>query len=96
MYEVIIVLIIILVASAVVVPSLTGFLPSVRVRKAGDELLATFAKARADAVLTSRRFRVVFTKEPASYRLEFEPDPQPYFAELAAWLCETSSRFGAR
>ena len=75
MYEVIIVLIVILVASAVVVPSLTGFLPSVRVRKAGDELLATFAKARADAVLTSRRFRVVFTKEPASYRLEFEPDP---------------------
>jgi len=75
LYEVIIVLIVLLVVSAVVMPSITGFLPSVRVRKASDGLLATFAKARADAVLTSRRFRVVFTKEPAAYRLEFEPDP---------------------
>lgn len=75
MYEIIIVLIVILVASAVVVPSFTGFLPSVRVRKAGDEILATLGKARTDAVLTSRRFRVVFTKDPAAYRLEYEPDP---------------------
>lgn len=75
LYEVVIVLVVILVVSGVVVPSITGFLPAVRVRKAGDELLATFSKARTDAVLKSRRFRVVFTKEPAAYRLEYEPDP---------------------
>jgi hypothetical protein len=57
------------------VPSFSGLLPSVRVRRAGDELLSTIAKARDDSVLTSRRFRIVFTREPASYRLEYEPDP---------------------
>ena len=75
LYEVIIVLIVLLLVSAVVVPSFSGFLPSFRVRKAGDELLAAFSKARADSVLTSRRFRVVFTKNPAAYRIEYEPDP---------------------
>ena len=75
LYEIAIVLIVIIAISSIVVPSVAGFLPSVRVRKAGDELIATFSKARADAVLTSRRFRVVFTKEPPSYRLEYEPDP---------------------
>jgi Tfp pilus assembly protein FimT len=75
LYEVIIVLIIILVAATVVAPAFSAFLPSVRVRKAGDELMAAFSKARVDAVLTSRRFRVVFTKDPAAYRIEYEPDP---------------------
>lgn len=75
LYEIVIVLIVLLVVSAVVVPSFTGFLPSVKVRKSGDELMALFSKARTDAVLTSRRFRVVFTKEPPAYRLEYEPDP---------------------
>lgn len=75
LYEIAIVLVVILAISSIVVPSVAGFLPSVRVRKAGDELIAAFSKARADAVLTSRRFRVVFTKEPPAYRLEFEPDP---------------------
>ena len=75
LYEVIIVLIVLLLVSAVVVPSFSGFLPSFRVRKAGDGLLAAFSKARADSVLTSRRFRVVFTKNPATYRIEYEPDP---------------------
>ena len=75
LYEVIIVLMVLLLVSAVVVPSFSGFLPGVRVRKAGDELMAAFSKARADSVLTARRFRVVFTKDPAAYRIEFEPDP---------------------
>ena len=75
LYEVIIVLMVLLLVSAVVVPSFTGFLPAVRVRKAGDELMAAFSKARTDAVLTARRFRVVFTKDPAAYRIDFEPDP---------------------
>jgi prepilin-type N-terminal cleavage/methylation domain-containing protein len=75
LYEVIIVLIVLLVVSGIVVPSFSGLLPSVRVRRAGDELLSTIAKARDDSVLTSRRFRIVFTREPASYRLEYEPDP---------------------
>lgn len=75
LYEVVIVLIVLLTVSAIVVPSFSGFLPSVRVRKAGDGLLSTIAKAHDDSVLTSRRFRIVFTKEPPAYRLEFEPDP---------------------
>jgi Tfp pilus assembly protein FimT len=75
LYEIVIVLIVIIAVSSIVVPSVAGFLPSIRVRKAGDELIATFSKARTDAVLTSRRFRIVFTKEPPAYRLEYEPDP---------------------
>lgn len=75
LYEVIIVLVVLLVVSGIVVPSFSGLLPSVRVRKAGEEILSTIAKARDDSVLTSRRFRIVFTKEPAAYRLEYEPDP---------------------
>ena len=75
LYEIALVLVVIVLISSIVVPSVTGFLPSVRVRKSGDELIAAFSKAHADAVLTSRRFRVVFTKEPPAYRLEFEPDP---------------------
>jgi Tfp pilus assembly protein FimT len=75
LFEIAIVLVVIIAISSIVVPSVAGFLPSVRVRKAGDEMIAAFSKARADAVLTSRRFRVVFTKEPAAYRIEYEPDP---------------------
>jgi Tfp pilus assembly protein FimT len=75
LYEVIIVLVVLMVVGGVVAPSFTGFLPSIRVQKAGDGLMATIEKARVDAALTSRRFRIVFTKEPAAYRLEYEPDP---------------------
>jgi prepilin-type N-terminal cleavage/methylation domain-containing protein len=75
LYEVIIVLIVLLVIGGVVAPSFSGFLPSIRVRKTSDSLIATIEKARVDAVLTSRRFRIVFTREPAAFRLEYEPDP---------------------
>ncbi|HEY3226491.1 MAG TPA: hypothetical protein VGK61_05820 [Planctomycetota bacterium] len=76
LYEIVVVLIVFLVVSAVLVPAFTGFLPSVRVRKAGDGLLATFGKARFDAALTARRLRVVFAKgEAPSYRIMYEPDP---------------------
>ena len=64
-----------MVVGGLVAPSFSGFLPSIRVQKAGDGLIATIEKARVDAALTSRRFRIVFVKEPASYRLEYEPDP---------------------
>ncbi|HTF56528.1 MAG TPA: prepilin-type N-terminal cleavage/methylation domain-containing protein [Planctomycetota bacterium] len=76
LYEVVVVLIVFLVVSAVLVPSFTGFLPSVRVRKAGSGLLATLGKARFDAALTARRLRVIFAKgELPSYRIVYEPDP---------------------
>lgn len=76
LYEVVVVLIVVLVVSAVLIPSFTGFLPSARVRKAGDGLLSTLGKARFDAALTARRLRVIFTKgETPSYRIVYEPDP---------------------
>jgi alpha-beta hydrolase superfamily lysophospholipase len=31
----------------------------------------------------------------AAHTLEFEPDPQPYFADLARWICGTDSGFRA-
>jgi len=75
LYEVIIVLIVLLTVSAIVIPSFSGFLPTEKVRRSGDGLLSTIAKAHDDAVLTSRRIRLVFSKEPPAYRLEYEPDP---------------------
>ena len=75
LYEVVIVLVVLLVVSSVVIPSFSGLLPSVKVRRSGDGLMSTIAKARDDAVLTSRRIRIVFSKDPAAYRLEYEPDP---------------------
>jgi prepilin-type N-terminal cleavage/methylation domain-containing protein len=75
LYEIIIVLVVLLVVAGLVAPSFAGFLPSFRIRKAGEDLIAAVEKARVDAVLTSRRFRLVFSKEPAAYRLEYEPDP---------------------
>jgi alpha-beta hydrolase superfamily lysophospholipase len=40
--------------------------------------------------------RKIFVEYPnAAHTLEFEPDPQPYFADLARWLGEICSGFGA-
>ena len=76
LYEVLIVMVVLVLVGGIVAPSFGNFVPSVRVRKAGDELLATFSKARSDAALTSRRIRIVFTKtDPPTYRMTYEPDP---------------------
>jgi alpha-beta hydrolase superfamily lysophospholipase len=63
--------------------------------------------AGRDRIIDNRRVRQWYEHVPsdekslieysnAAHTLEFEPDPQSYFTDLAAWLCETSSRFGAR
>jgi len=76
LYEVLIVMIVLVLVGGIVAPSFGNFLPSVRVRKAGDEPLATFSTARPDAALPSRRIRVVFAKtDPPTYRMTYEPDP---------------------
>jgi Tfp pilus assembly protein FimT len=69
-------MIVLVLVGGIVAPAFSNFLPSVRVRKAGDELLSALAKARSDAALTSRRIRIVFAKtDPPSYRMTYEPDP---------------------
>ncbi len=76
LYEVIVVLVVIALVAGVVVPSFGGVIPSVKVSRAGDTLLAAAGKARADAALTGRRHRIRFEKDPAPlWRLEFEVDP---------------------
>jgi alpha-beta hydrolase superfamily lysophospholipase len=63
--------------------------------------------AGRDRIIDNRRVRGFYERVPsvhktlrefpnAAHTLEFEPDPQPYFADLAAWLCETGSGLGTR
>ena len=94
--EVIVVMVMVIFIAGVVAPSVAGVLPSVRLSRAGEELLASLGKARTDAVLTGRRqrvyFRTVATPEAAvGHYLAYEPDPlsEPgTFVRIQKWESE--------
>jgi prepilin-type N-terminal cleavage/methylation domain-containing protein len=79
LYEVIIVMILLVIMAGIVAPSFSGFFPGVKVRSASDTIIASTGKARADAVLTMRGFRIVFveaTEQAAAHHyLAYEADP---------------------
>jgi alpha-beta hydrolase superfamily lysophospholipase len=41
---------------------------------------------------TGSRFRTLIEYPNASHTLEFEPDPEPYFADLASWVSSVARR----
>jgi prepilin-type N-terminal cleavage/methylation domain-containing protein len=77
--ELILAILVIALIGGLVAPLFSNSLPSLRVRKSGDELLAAARKAHTDAVLTSRRHRLVMrapTEDaPARWWLAFETRP---------------------
>lgn len=61
--ELLVVIVLIAIIGGLVAPSLSGTLPSLRVRKAGDELMAATRKAHHDAAVTGRRFRLMMVAQ---------------------------------
>jgi alpha-beta hydrolase superfamily lysophospholipase len=62
---------------------------------AGRDRIIDNSRVRDFYEQTSAANKTLIEYPSAAHTLEFEPDPQSYFADLAGWLCETSSRFGA-
>ena len=90
--ELVLVMMVIFTMAAVVAPRFSDFVPALQVRAAADTLLATAGKARADAVLTGARYRLVVDTATRAYWIAYEPRPvkEPgKFAKLGgAWIDE--------
>ena len=90
--ELVLVMMVLFTMAAVVAPRFSDFFPALQVRGAADTLLATAGKARADAVLTGARYRLVIDAAARTYWIAYEPRPvkEPgKFAKLGgAWIDE--------
>ncbi|MBI4566007.1 MAG: GspH/FimT family pseudopilin [Planctomycetes bacterium] len=78
--EVVVVMLALVVIAGVIAPRFSDFVPSLRTSKAAQELMAILNKARTEAALTGRRFRVSLRQGDSealrpSYYLAYEPDP---------------------
>lgn len=94
--ELVLVMMVIFILAAVVAPRFSDFFPALQVRSAADTLFATAGKARADAVLTGARHRLVIDPAAKTYWIAYEPRPfkEPgTFAKLGgAWTDEEIPR----
>ncbi len=94
--ELVLVMMVIFTLATVVAPRFSDFFPSLQVKSAAAALLATAGKARADAVLTGVRHRLVVDTEARTYWIDLEPRPvkEPgKFEKLGgAWEEETLPR----
>lgn len=90
--EVILVTIVLFILAGGILPRFSDFFPSLLVRRTADRILAWAGKARADAVLTGARHRLVFDVENRRFWIEYEPRPlrEPFvFRSLGgAWEAE--------
>src|SRR5436853_7058047 len=68
--ELLLVLVLLVVAGSLTIPAITGAFSSVRLRRAGDAIVARFAEARAQAIETGLPYQFRFTPETGKYRLE--------------------------
>ena len=73
--ELVLVMMVIFTMAMVVAPRFSDFLPSLQVRSAANGLFATAGKARADAVLTGARYRLVIDSSARTYGITYEPRP---------------------
>lgn len=73
--ELVIVMILIFTFTAVVAPRFSDFVPALRVKRSGEELLAACRKARADAALKGRIHRVNVDPESRTWWLMQQGDP---------------------
>jgi prepilin-type N-terminal cleavage/methylation domain-containing protein len=68
--ELMLVLVLLVIAGSLALPAITGAFASVRLRRAGDAVLAHWAQARARAIETGVAYQFTFTPESGDYRLE--------------------------
>jgi Tfp pilus assembly protein FimT len=73
--ELVLVMMVIFTMAMVVAPRFSDFMPSLQVRSAANGLFATAGKARADAVLTGARHRLVIDPGARTYGIAYEPRP---------------------
>lgn len=73
--ELVLVMMIFFILAAVVAPRFSDFFPSLQVRGAADTIFASAGKARADAVLTGARHRLVVDPETRMFWISHEPKP---------------------
>jgi Tfp pilus assembly protein FimT len=93
--ELVLVMMVIFTMAMVVAPRFSDFLPSLQVRSAASGVFATAGKARADAVLTGARYRLVIDGGARTYGIAYEPRPvkEPgKFEKLAGWSDEELPR----
>jgi prepilin-type N-terminal cleavage/methylation domain-containing protein len=68
--ELMLVLVLLVIAGSLAIPAINGAFASVRLRRAGDAVLAHWAQARARAIETGLPYQFTFTPETGDYRLE--------------------------
>lgn len=68
--ELLLVLVLLVVAGSLVVPAITTAFGSVKLRRAGDQVVSRWAEARAQAVETGTVYQFRFTPETGDYRVE--------------------------
>jgi prepilin-type N-terminal cleavage/methylation domain-containing protein len=68
--ELLLVLALLVIAGSIAIPAITGAFSSVRLRRAGDAVIARWAEARAQAIETGAPYQFRFTPETGKYRLE--------------------------
>lgn len=94
--ELVLVMMVIFTLAMVVAPRFSDFFPSLQVRSAASTLFATAGKARADAVLTGVRHRLVIDTSTKTFwvALEARPMKEPgKFEKLGgAWVDEELPR----
>ncbi len=73
--ELILVMGVIFLFAAVVAPNFSGFVPALRVRRGGEELMAAGRQARADAALKGRIVRLNLDSENNEFWLTIQGDP---------------------
>ncbi len=73
--ELILVMGVIIVLSAVVAPRFSDYVPALRVRKAADHLFAWVQKARSDAATSGLRHRLIVDTRTKSFWIEIEARP---------------------
>jgi prepilin-type N-terminal cleavage/methylation domain-containing protein len=68
--ELLVVLALLVVIGSIVVPVFTGSFASVRLRRAGDQVITRWSQARARAIETGEAYQFRFTPETGAYRVE--------------------------
>jgi alpha-beta hydrolase superfamily lysophospholipase len=59
---------------------------------AGRDRIVDNARTRAFFNRTGASYRMLIEYPSAAHTLEFEPDPEPYFADLVNWAAASAGR----
>ena len=95
LFEILLVLVLLVVIGSLAKPIFDGAYASVRLRRAGDQVLAAWSELRLQAIQTGEAHQFVFQPESGKYRLEpwqgFSADPTTDLAveenvEPGQWL----------